>query len=80
VMTCNAEFYEDDDFSKNVVVDNFYGDSFSVADAGTNKRWNAMGTDSAEVTQWFVRDYASIIPNSYKTEYVGRFKSGRKTM
>ena len=40
----------------------------------------AMGTDTAEVTQWFVRDYASIIPNSYKTEYVGRFKSGRKTM
>ena len=43
-MTCNAAFDRDGGTAQNVVVGNFYGGSFKVADAGSGKAWDAMGT------------------------------------
>ena len=74
-MTCNAEFDRDESTAKNVVVGNFYGESFKVADAGSSKAWDAMGTAGDEILEWFEKDDASIIEDGYKTEYASRRRS-----
>ena len=74
-MTCNAGFDQGSGASNDVTVGNFYGDSLTVAEAGTALAWDAIGTASNELLDWWQQDAGSAIPNGYKTEYVKKKKS-----
>ena len=61
--------------ASDVNVDNHYGESLSVSDAGTSTKWDDIGSDSESLLQWWTIDQNSVIANGYKTEYVKRKKS-----
>ena len=74
-MTCSAVFDQGKGASNDVTVGNFYGDSLTVAEAGTSLAWDAIGTSSNELLDWWQQDTGSVIPNGYKTEYIKKKKS-----
>jgi len=42
-MTCSAVFNQEASASSDVTISNSYGESVSVADAGTSTKWDAIG-------------------------------------
>ena len=52
-MTCSAVFNQEASTASDVTISNSYGESLSVADAGTSTKWDAIGTQSDKVIDWW---------------------------
>ena len=74
-MTCSVTFDQNSQVASDVSIDNHYGESLSVSDAGTSTKWDAIGSDSESVLDWWTIDSGSVIANGYKTDYVKKKKS-----
>ena len=55
-MTCNTQYGKDERKATDVVIGNFYGDSFKVSDNENDSTWDSMGDSDALKVNWFQKD------------------------